>query len=400
MTAEQLANQLAQAGLLGDERVADAFRAVPRHLFLPDVPLERVYADLAIYNRTDDRGEFLGGSDRPGETATLLTLAQIEPGHNILHIGTGVGYTAALIGHIVGRKGGGYVTSLEIDKQTADTAQEHLRRAGQSAVQVVHVDGAGGYSPRASYDRIVSSVALWDIPTVWLRQLRPGARVATPVMLDGLQVIAAFEVQDDGSLLSINNISCAFVPIQGLEQLPPHYMYMGGGSALRIYSNEIRSIDAASMHLLMLEDAERCHLGVAPSTDDYWNGFVPYLMLNTPSGFDFVCYAVEGNKLVYGLNGRGFALMTQGSACFVNTNELGSTSCFAGSDAFLAVTEVFAEWTQLERPHINQLRLHLVPKQPNVQPEAPPNGMVFPRRDHHLRVWLASIDEAKTPDGA
>jgi protein-L-isoaspartate(D-aspartate) O-methyltransferase len=396
---DTLTTTLEAAGVLGHERVAAAFRGVPRGLFLPDVPEEQVYADIPVYTRLDDRGGFIGGSDQPSQTAKLLTLSNLEAGQNVLQIGTGTGYTAALIQEIVGDSG--IVTTLDIDKETSRTAERNLTRARKGAVHVVNVDGAAGYAPRASYDRIISTVALWDIPPIWLRQLRPNGLIAAPIYLDGFQVMAAFQALADGTLYSATMTSCSFVPMQGVEAPPPQHLYMGGGSALRLYSSEIRTLDSARLHLLMSNDAERCHLGAAPSAMDYWDGFVPYLMLNVPDNYEFVCYAVEGGKLVYGLSGRGFALITQGGATFVGANDLGDTHCFAGVDAFLEVDSAYSDWVQLGSPRIDTMRLWLIPNQADSDAAIPTGTVQYNRPHHHLHISLVhgSSDHDHEPSG-
>lgn len=396
MNTESLVYALHAAGVFTDERVAAAFRAVPRGLFLPETPPETAYADVAVYNRTDDQGEFLGGSDAPSQIAHLLQLALLRPGHNVLHIGTGTGYTAALIHQIVGA--GGHVTTVELDKGSADAAAVHLQRARHNPVNVVHADGAGGYAPRASYDRVISSVAVWDIPDAWVRQTRPQGRIITPIFLDGLQIMGAFAVQADGTLTADAVVSCAFVPMQGAAAPPVQHLYLGGGSALRLYSNEVRQLDSARLHLMMSTDAERCHLGAAPSLNDYWDGFVPYLMMNVPEGYDFVCYAVEGSKLVYGLSGRGFGLVAPTSASFVGTSDMGDTHCFAGVDAFLALDRSYQAWLAKGQPRIDTLRVRLWPlaTAATEQGRVPERGYVYRRPQHQLHVY--QVDGSKDDD--
>jgi protein-L-isoaspartate(D-aspartate) O-methyltransferase len=387
LNTESLVYALRSAGFLTDDRVAAAFLAVPRALFLPETPPQTVYKDVPVYTRTDDRGGFLGGSDAPSQTAQLLQLAGLERGQNVLHIGTGTGYTAALIHHIVGE--GGNVTTLEIDKETTSTARDHLSKARRSAVHVVHADGAGGYAPRASYDRIISSVALWDVPATWVRQTRPDGRIVTPLFLDGLQIGAAFTVEADGTLAADDAVSCSFVPILGTATPPMQHLYLGGGSALRLYSNEVRTLDSARLHLLMSNDAERCHLGAGPSAQDYWDGFVPYLMMNVPDGYDFVCYAVEGGKLVYGLSGRGFGLIATTSATFVGAKDMGDTHCFAGVDAFLEVDRIYRQWEADGKPRIDTLRVRLWPRPAtdDEQGRLHEQGYVYQRPQHQLHVY-------------
>lgn len=397
MNAESLATQLEQDGALTGPRLAEAFRSVPRHIFMPGMPAEAAYDDRALYNLTDDKGGFIGGSDRPSEMAKMLAAADIHPGHNILEIGTGTGYNAALLQYLVGDDG--HVTSIEIDRSPCENAQDNLQRVSMGQINVVNADGAAGYSLRASYDRIISTVAVWDIPPVWIRQLRPNGIIVAPVFVDGLQVCAAFQLQDDGTLYSESNFTCAFVTMRGIEAPPQQYLYLGGGSALRLYANNARRIDSAALHMLMSMDAEKCHLGAAPSIRDYWDGFIPYMMLNIPQGYAFVSYTVEGGKNVYGLHGRGFGLIRSSSASFGSADDLGDFHCFAGVDAFLAIVSSYNDWVQTGSLRTDRMRVRLLPKSNDAGEAAPSQyGRLFERRNHLLHVWLQPLETGNATD--
>jgi protein-L-isoaspartate(D-aspartate) O-methyltransferase len=380
---DTLIQQLIHSGALDSPALIAAFQAIPRDRFLPGFPPEVVFSDSAIFTLTDVDGEYIGGCDQPSQLATRLKLAQLTSGQNVLEIGAGVGYSAAITQKMIGE---GHITSLEINPQAAETARNHLQSMTMgSDVNIVGIDAAGGYSVRASYDRIISGVAVWDIPAAWVRQLRPNGRIVTPIYLDGLQVCAAFAVQPDGSLYADEVVTCANVPIQGTLAPPPQFVHVGGGSALRIYANFANQIDSVMLHLMFGMDNERCHLGTAPSVDEYWNGFVPYLMLHEPDGYRFVCYSVGGDRKVYGLVGKGFGLISRGSATFVAPGDLGDTHCYGSADAFVELADRFTQWDAAGRPTIHQMRLRLIPKG-----SAPTTtlGRIFDRQDHHLEAWL------------
>ncbi|HRF94162.1 MAG TPA: class I SAM-dependent methyltransferase, partial [Aggregatilineales bacterium] len=161
--AQSLVDLLRQRGMLTDPQVAEALLAIPRHLFLPDAPLERVYADETVDVKTDIRGDATCSDTMPSMVAHLLQQLSLKRGQNVLHIGTGTGYVAALMAYLVG-KDEGTITSLEIERDIAKEAQAKLMRNGYAKVNVVNTDGAEGYAPRAAYDRIVATCGVWDIP--------------------------------------------------------------------------------------------------------------------------------------------------------------------------------------------------------------------------------------------
>src|SRR5438445_2890424 len=131
---QALVDQLRQAGCIRSTHVEAAFRAVPRHPFLPGVPLDLVYRDEAIPIKELD-GATVSSSSQPAIMAVMLEQLEIQPGHRVLEIGAGTGYNAALMAHIVGDTG--QVVTVDLDDDLVVSAREHLEAAGFSHVQVV-----------------------------------------------------------------------------------------------------------------------------------------------------------------------------------------------------------------------------------------------------------------------
>lgn len=177
----------------------EAFAAVPRHLFLPDeitdpctgAPVDRLrserwwleaaYADVPVVTQVDDGARYGPGvatssAPAPSEVAATLRALAAEPGMRVLEVGTGSGYTAALLAHRLGDEA---VTSMEIDFELAEQARVRLMSAGLIPL-VVSGDGMTGWAGRAPYDRVLSSVAVRRVPYAWVAQTQPGGRVLTP----------------------------------------------------------------------------------------------------------------------------------------------------------------------------------------------------------------------------
>lgn len=138
------------------EKVLSAMRLVPRHLFLPENLQNYAYADTPFpigYNQT---------ISAPHMVAIMCELLEINKGMTILEIGSGSGYNAAVMGHLVGKEGRIY--SIERIPQLADLARDNLETAGITNVTVIQEDGSCGLPEYGPYDRIsVTSVAP-DIP--------------------------------------------------------------------------------------------------------------------------------------------------------------------------------------------------------------------------------------------
>ena len=158
---QQLIEHLKQSGALHDVRVEEAFRAVPRHLFLPDLPLSEVYRDQAIPTK-QIAGAYVSSSSQPAMMAIMLEQLDLRPGLRVLEIGAGTGYNAALLAYLVGEQR--QVFTLDIDEDIVEGARIHLAAAGFARVRVICGDGGLGYPPAAPYDRIVLTVGSGDIP--------------------------------------------------------------------------------------------------------------------------------------------------------------------------------------------------------------------------------------------
>ncbi len=107
----------------------------------------------------------------------MLHYLDPQPGDRVLEIGTGTGYSTALLCHRVGAEN---VVSIEIDKGLAEAANARLRRLGLHPL-VVTADGEDGYSSHGPYDRIISTAAVRKVPQVWLHQARKGTVIVTPI---------------------------------------------------------------------------------------------------------------------------------------------------------------------------------------------------------------------------
>ncbi|MEV5576206.1 methyltransferase domain-containing protein [Spirillospora sp. NPDC052269] len=198
---EAMVERLAVSGWLTQDPVRTALRDVPRHLFAPSLAwagegdqvseptdpegwLDLVYGDDAIITQLDDGttdiasgdGRFTSSLSAPSTAVSLLELLDVEPGHRVLDVGTGTGWTAALLSRLVGEEN---VTTVEVDPQVSGWAAANLKRAGASPRLVVG-DGAHGWTEGALYDRVHATCAVARVPYTWIEQTRPGGVIVTP----------------------------------------------------------------------------------------------------------------------------------------------------------------------------------------------------------------------------
>ncbi len=130
-----LVEALRLKGCLRSPALAEAFGAVPRHLFIPHVAVEEAYRDRHIVTKRLPDGEAISSCSQPYIMAVMLDQLDVRPGHRVLEIGAGTGYNAALLAHLVGAAG--RVTTIDIDADTAAAARAHLDSAGVIGVRVI-----------------------------------------------------------------------------------------------------------------------------------------------------------------------------------------------------------------------------------------------------------------------
>lgn len=200
-------------GAIRSAAVEAAFRATPRHVFLPGVGLEQVYSGSVIVTRSDDKGQPISSSSEIAIMAAMLEDLDVRPGHRVLEIGTGTGYNAALLDRLVGGDGG--VVTIELDPEIAAQAREHLAVAGHDRVRVEVGDGYGGYPARAPYDRIIATASVRDMPRAWLDQLVEDGRLTVPLRLRGnAQMVVTFRRRGE-TLQSVALVPGGFMALRG-----------------------------------------------------------------------------------------------------------------------------------------------------------------------------------------
>jgi protein-L-isoaspartate(D-aspartate) O-methyltransferase len=195
------------------EETLGAFRKVPRHLFLPDVELERVYSGSAIPTKHDEKGNPISSSSEVAIMALMLDALRLERGQSVLEIGAGTGYNAAVLAELVGLDN---VVTVDIDPEIADEARAHLRAAGHDAVRVETADGWMGWSEGAPYARLELTAATADISPHWVDQLEEGGVLVAPLLLrPNAQALVAF-CKRGKTLESLSVFAGGFMSLRGV----------------------------------------------------------------------------------------------------------------------------------------------------------------------------------------
>jgi protein-L-isoaspartate(D-aspartate) O-methyltransferase len=272
----RLVDGLRDSGRLTGAAVEEAFRAVPRDLFLPGVPLARAYADEAVPVQTVD-GVTTSSASQPSMVAIMLGQLDLRPGHHVLEIGAGTGYNAALMARIVGPAG--RVVAVDIDADLVAAAAAHLAAAGVTGVELVCADGALGHPPGAPYDRIVLTVGSGDVRPEWFGQLAPAGRLLLPLGIRGTQLSVALDRGADGLLRSDSVNRCAFVRLRGVGAAPESTTEAG---ALSVLPADDRPLRAAVLDEAFSAPGGAVRSPVLLGPADLWDGFGLWLALFEP----------------------------------------------------------------------------------------------------------------------
>ena len=254
-----LVDSLAWGGHIRTANVRAAFTAVRRHHLLPDTSLADVYGDRAITLKTAEaggplpEGRILSSATMPSLLARILEQAAIQPGMRVLQVGTGPGYLAALLAHIVGPAG--RVVSVEIDPALSAAAAARLARFGYRPVECVVADGLHGHRPSAPYDRIIATASSIEVPASWLDQLSDDGVVVLPLSLAqhaGTYPMLWFRKDDLGLRGGV---------VDGLPRVGFLPLYGPGVAHPVVYEQSISELEASGQPQLMREATNPAQYG-------------------------------------------------------------------------------------------------------------------------------------------
>lgn len=186
-----------------DQRVVDAFLAVPRDQFVPEGLRGVAYVDKSI---PVTRSRYLL---EPMVLARLLNDAKIEPTDIVLDVGTGTGYSAAVIGRLAAT-----VVALESDSELAAFANQAMQTQGVDNAAVMHGPLNAGWAKQAPYNVIIVQGAVAAVPPALLDQLAEGGRLLAVILPESGQGTARLYLKTGGQVSSriLFDASAALLP--------------------------------------------------------------------------------------------------------------------------------------------------------------------------------------------
>ena len=199
---ERLIRILQQNGIT-DERVLEAFRKVPRHLFVDGAMYAQAYDDNAVpigYSQT---------ISQPSVVALMTQMLRLEKDEKILEIGTGSGFQTAILAQFSRR-----VYTIERHRGLGDAARKRLREMGYVNVVCKIGDGTNGWPQHGPFQKIIVTAGAPVLPQTLADQLEVGGLMVIPTGEKEIQDLVLYEKTENGLKKTIAG-QVLFVPLIG-----------------------------------------------------------------------------------------------------------------------------------------------------------------------------------------
>ena len=200
-----LVNNLIEEGWLKTPKIIEAFEKVKREDFLPGE-----MKDLAEINEALPIG-YGQTISQPLVVAFMLEQLHPRPGDKILDVGSGSGWTSALLAEIVGSKG--KVIAIEVIPELMEFGKNNVAKYNfieKGTVEFICADGSKGYEKEAPFDGILVSASVQnEVPRVWKNQIKIGGKIIAPLRSS----IWLFIKKSDREFQEIEYPGFVFVPL-------------------------------------------------------------------------------------------------------------------------------------------------------------------------------------------
>lgn len=202
-TRDRLIDRLQQKGIAHPD-VLRVMRLVPRHLFVDEAMATRSYEDSSF---PIGHGQTIS---QPYIVARMTELLmESESLENILEVGTGSGYQAAVLGGLVKN-----LHTVEVIPELYRQSRDLLYKVGYRNIRTHLSDGSWGWAEAAPYDAIMATAAPDEIPPALIQQLKIGGRLVIPVGAQNSEQVLQVITRDSEAKYSVqNHESVVFVPL-------------------------------------------------------------------------------------------------------------------------------------------------------------------------------------------
>jgi len=202
MTNNDLVNHLVGIGILNDPSIKQAFLEVDRIHFMKEDEKDFTYTDVALpigYNQT---------ISQPYTVAFMFELLKSEKGDRILDVGSGSGWTTAMLAKLVGSSG--KVIGVERIPELVEFGKNNLNKFFLANAEIVQAKQGGlGLPEESPFDKILVSASATEVPKELLEQIRPGGVMVLPVRDSILKITKT----ESNEILEEKYHGFAFVPL-------------------------------------------------------------------------------------------------------------------------------------------------------------------------------------------
>lgn len=182
-------------------RLERAFAAAPREAFLPEEMKQLADEDRPLSIGFDQT------NSQPSTVRRMLEWLNASPGAHVLDVGSGSGWTTALLAHLVGPSG--TIDAVERIPQLVAFGRQNCDALGMTNVKFHQADGGFGWPDEAPYDNILVSAGADELPHELVDQLKDGGTLVIPIR-DEIEVITKAE---DGAVGMTRYPGFLFVPL-------------------------------------------------------------------------------------------------------------------------------------------------------------------------------------------
>lgn len=184
-----------------DGAMEQAFGAAPRRNFLPEDVADQAGLDIPLpigFGQTNSQ---------PTTVAVMLGWLDVEPGGKVLDVGSGSGWTSALLANLTGT--GGSVDAVEVVPELLEFGRANCEKSGIKNVKFHQAGKEYGWPEGAPYDRILVSAAAERMPEELFDQLKAPGRMVVPVR----STVYVIDKDDEGGITRREEPGFAFVPL-------------------------------------------------------------------------------------------------------------------------------------------------------------------------------------------
>jgi protein-L-isoaspartate(D-aspartate) O-methyltransferase len=175
----------------------------------------RISTALRVVDRAryclDDQGNQIPQTSSTEMITRMLRLLDVQPGDHVLEIGTGSGYSTALLAELTGAHGS--IVSIDVDPEMTQRATRLLTDAEYKQVLLVTADGREGWFTHAPFDRLIAWAAANEVPHAWRDQTRPSAVLVVPMRDNATAWVSKYHRTQRGNLVEDKRVTSSFVPL-------------------------------------------------------------------------------------------------------------------------------------------------------------------------------------------